>query len=128
MAKRKVSIRQTLKTMEYQKEHIKQMKLDLNRKYDADVIKYLDAIENKRQYIIGLIRKDMENIKAFYVITEYDEESGYEDVAGTNGTYKFNTKEEAEQKMHEWKINGTIWKYFVDEDDDIIGSMPAADE
>ena len=48
-------------SMKYNKENVKQMKLDLNRKTDADIIEHLDKQDNKQGYIKGLIRQDIEN-------------------------------------------------------------------
>lgn len=43
----------------FQKEHIKQVSLKLNDRTDADIITFLDTLDNKRAYILGLIRADM---------------------------------------------------------------------
>ncbi len=48
-------------SMKYNKENVKQMKLDLNRKTDADIIEHLGKQDNKQGYIKGLIRQDIEN-------------------------------------------------------------------
>lgn len=43
----------------YQKENTKQICIRLHKKYDADILDYLDTQEAKATYIKGLIRKDM---------------------------------------------------------------------
>lgn len=52
--------RHSLATQKYNKTHVKQIKLNLNRNTDADIIKHLDACTNVQGYIKDLIRKDME--------------------------------------------------------------------
>lgn len=47
----------------YETENTKQLAIRLNLKTDADIIEYIDTLENKRAYILGLIRADMENKK-----------------------------------------------------------------
>ena len=49
----------TKATMKYKKKNIKQMKLDLNRNTDSDIINFLETCENKQGYIKALIREDM---------------------------------------------------------------------
>lgn len=46
-------------SMKYSADHVKQFKLALNKKTDADIISHLDTIENKQGYIKNLIRQDM---------------------------------------------------------------------
>ena len=53
----------TRANLKYKKKNIKQMKLDLNRNTDSDIISFLDRCENKQGYIKSLIRKDMEKQK-----------------------------------------------------------------
>lgn len=43
----------------YDATHTKQIKLKLNLKTDADIIKKLEEVENKQGYIKSLIRKDI---------------------------------------------------------------------
>ena len=43
----------------FSRERLKQVKLALNDRTDADIISFLETIENKRSYILGLIRADM---------------------------------------------------------------------
>lgn len=43
----------------YQKKHIKQYGFSINRKYDTDILQWMDGIENKQGYIKELIRADM---------------------------------------------------------------------
>lgn len=45
--------------MKYNKTNVKQIKLNLNRKTDADIIEQLEACGNVQGYIKDLIRKDM---------------------------------------------------------------------
>jgi hypothetical protein len=53
----------TKAVLKYKKKSIKQMKLDLNRKTDSDIIIFLDQCENKQGYIKALIREDMRKQK-----------------------------------------------------------------
>lgn len=48
----------------FEKAHLKQIKLALNDNTDADVIEFLDSLDNKRGYILDLIRSDMARRKA----------------------------------------------------------------
>lgn len=43
----------------YQATKVKQCKFQLNREHDADIIEWLDGIENRQGYIKKLIRQDM---------------------------------------------------------------------
>lgn len=45
-------------SMKYNKENVKQIKLALNKKTDADIIEILDNCDNVQGYIKDLIRKD----------------------------------------------------------------------
>ena len=45
--------------LKFKKEMIKQVSLSLHKVNDADIIEFLDKVENKRQYLINLIRNDM---------------------------------------------------------------------
>lgn len=47
-------------TVKYNKANVKQLKLNLNIKTDADIIKALEAVPNKQGYIKYLIRKDLQ--------------------------------------------------------------------
>ncbi len=47
-------------TVKYNKANVKQLKLNLNIKTDADIIKALEAVQNKQGYIKDLIRKDLQ--------------------------------------------------------------------
>ncbi len=49
----------TKATLKYKKQNIKQMKVDLNRNTDSDIISFLETCENKQGYIKNLIREDM---------------------------------------------------------------------
>lgn len=44
----------------YNAANMVQLKINLNQKTDADVIKYLETVESKAGYIKALIRADME--------------------------------------------------------------------
>lgn len=44
----------------WQKANLRQFVLKLNRKNDGDMIDFLEKKDNVRQYLIGLIREDME--------------------------------------------------------------------
>lgn len=44
---------------EYQKQNIKTVPFRLNINTEADILEWLDQQENKRQYIISLIRADI---------------------------------------------------------------------
>ena len=54
----------TKATMKYKKKNIKQMKIDLNRNTDSDIISFLEKCENKQGYIKALIREDMKKSRA----------------------------------------------------------------
>lgn len=47
-------------SMKYNEKNVKQIKLALNKKTDADIIDILDRCDNVQGYIKGLIRKDNE--------------------------------------------------------------------
>ena len=44
----------------YNESNVKQVKMNLNRKTDADILKHLETIDNVQGYIKSLIRKNME--------------------------------------------------------------------
>lgn len=46
-------------SMKYNEKNVKQFKLSLNKKTDADIIEILDKCENVQGYIKFLIRKDV---------------------------------------------------------------------
>lgn len=48
-------------SMKYNAANVKQIKLNLNRKTDADVIEKLESCGNIQGYIKDLIRQDMKN-------------------------------------------------------------------
>ena len=56
----------TRANLRYQKKNIKQMKLDLNRNTDSDIIHFLDQCKNKQGYIKKLIREDMKKTGGTY--------------------------------------------------------------
>ena len=45
--------------LNYKKKTMKQDTLALHKANEADVIEFLDKVENKRQYLINLIRNDI---------------------------------------------------------------------
>ncbi len=46
-------------TVKYNAKNVKQIKLNLNKKTDADIIEALDAVPNTQGYIKELIRRDL---------------------------------------------------------------------
>ena len=50
---------QSKASMKYNETNVKQLKLALNKKTDADIIEHLDKIHNKQGYIKELIRRDI---------------------------------------------------------------------
>lgn len=40
-----------------------QFKISLHKEYEADILEKLDSVDNKRQYIINLIRADISKEK-----------------------------------------------------------------
>lgn len=47
----------------YRKSKVRVVTLHLLRKQEADVIEKLDNVPSKKQYIVSLVRKDLENEK-----------------------------------------------------------------
>lgn len=47
-------------SIKYNQNNVKQIKLNLNKKTDADIIKHLDRTENVQGYIKQLIRQDID--------------------------------------------------------------------
>lgn len=47
--------------MKYNAKNVKQVKINLNKKTDADIIEYLDKADNVQGLIKDLIRQDMES-------------------------------------------------------------------
>lgn len=45
--------------IKYNAKNVKQIKLNLNRKTDADIIEYLEKVDNTQGLIKDLIRKNM---------------------------------------------------------------------
>ena len=58
---RKSTDAQMRATVKYQKANVKMINLHLNVKTDADILAYLETLDNKTGYIKELIRKDMKN-------------------------------------------------------------------
>lgn len=48
-------------SMKYNAANVKQIKLNLNKKTDADIISHLETCSNMQGYIKNLIRKDIKN-------------------------------------------------------------------
>ena len=46
-------------SMKYNDQNVKQFKIALNKKTDADIIERLEAVPNKQGYIKKLIREDI---------------------------------------------------------------------
>lgn len=46
-------------SIKYNASHVKQIKLNLNLKTDADIIEKLNSVDNVQGYIKDLIRKDI---------------------------------------------------------------------
>ncbi len=46
-------------SMKYNAKNVKQIKINLNKKTDADIIQHLDQTDNVQGYIKSLIRKDI---------------------------------------------------------------------
>lgn len=59
MARKKLTIKQKAYMIEYAKNNCKQVKLQLNKEYDKDIIEWLDQQPNKNAYLKQLIRNDM---------------------------------------------------------------------
>lgn len=47
----------------YKKENYRNLMLRVSKKYEADVIEKLESVDNIRQYVIRLIREDIEREK-----------------------------------------------------------------
>ncbi len=56
--KKKARVKASIK---YNATNVKQIKLNLNKKTDADIIEALDAAPNVQGYIKELIRRDLDN-------------------------------------------------------------------
>ena len=59
MPRKKATNKQKAYIVEYQKTNVKQVKLNLSKIYDADIIEFLETIPNRAGYIKQLIRDDM---------------------------------------------------------------------
>lgn len=51
-------------SMRYDKENMRQIKFNLSKKYNLDIISHLDSVPNKQGYIKDLIRADMARAKS----------------------------------------------------------------
>jgi len=49
-------------SVKYNKDHVKQVKINLNTKTDADIIEYLDGVENVQGTIKRLIRDEIQEV------------------------------------------------------------------
>ena len=47
---------------EWQKENLKRITIKLNKHTDADILEYLDGLDNRQGYLKALIREDMERL------------------------------------------------------------------
>lgn len=54
-----VSDSQKKATKKYRSNNYTHIQISLNKNHDSDVIEHLNGIENKRAYIMGLIKDDM---------------------------------------------------------------------
>lgn len=59
MAKKKEISAQSRANIKYMAENMKQMKINLSKKYDQDIIDKLDSVPSKQGYIKDLIRADI---------------------------------------------------------------------
>lgn len=48
----------------YRREHVRQVKLDLSYEHDADILAWLDAQNNRTGYLKALIRADIARAKS----------------------------------------------------------------
>ncbi len=69
MADKEISAR-VKASMKYNAANVKQVKLNLNKKTDADIIEALAACGNMQGYIKDLIRKDLNDEKQVPAITK----------------------------------------------------------
>lgn len=60
MPKKKATIKQKVKIIEYNKRTYKQFKFNVNMETESDLIGYIESLPNKNAYIKDLIRHDME--------------------------------------------------------------------
>ena len=51
--------RTSMATLKWRKESIKRVEFYLHKELDKDVLEWLEKQPNKREFLIGLIRKDM---------------------------------------------------------------------
>lgn len=51
----------SMAAIKYNSKNVKQIKLNLNRKTDADIISHLEKVDNVQGLIKDLIRKDMKS-------------------------------------------------------------------
>ena len=61
--KTKSSPSQIAASIKYNAKNVVQIKFNLNKVTDADIIDHLQSLSNKQGYVKSLIRKDMENNK-----------------------------------------------------------------
>lgn len=60
MSERKITMGRDLENdKKWRKENLKRYILDFNKVKDKDVLDHLEKMPSKREYILGLIRKDM---------------------------------------------------------------------
>lgn len=57
-------------SMKYNQKNVKQVKINLNRKTDADIIEYLEKADNVQGLIKDLIRQDMYDDQQIPTITK----------------------------------------------------------
>lgn len=55
--------RTSMATLKWRKESIKRVEFYLHKELDKDVLEWLETQPNKREYLIALLRKDMNEHK-----------------------------------------------------------------
>ena len=59
MARKKATIKQKARIIEYNKATYKQYKFNVNKETEIDLINYIESLTNKNAYIKELIKADM---------------------------------------------------------------------
>lgn len=62
--RKKATNKQKAYIYEYQKENTRRINFQLNKIHDADILEFLDSLENKNLYLKNLVRDDMKKKKA----------------------------------------------------------------
>ena len=66
-------------SIKYNAKNVKQVKMNLNRNTDADIISHLESIQNVQGYIKDLIRRDLNDDHQVPTITKKLVEGSFED-------------------------------------------------